>query len=125
SKWDVDGEPRTDHARGIYVCRAEVTTTSDDSVRTGGRTWRLVIPPRTMVGATIARIRARRARPNLKASPKTRALDEAFRGKVEEVEVRLGEFGGIAKFIDGVPSSLFQDPSTLTSRLGAFDRKPE
>ena len=65
------------------MCRAEITTTADDTVRTGSRTWRLVIPPHTMVAATIARIRARRVRPNLKASAKTRALDAAFRRRVD------------------------------------------
>ena len=64
--------------------RAEITTTADDTVQINGHTWRLVIPPRTMVTITVARIRARRARPNFKASSKTRVLDEALRQKAEK-----------------------------------------
>src|SRR5262245_30247072 len=68
------------------MCRTEGTTTAEDTRGAGGRTWRRVVPPCGMVivTTTIARIRARRARPNLKASAKTRALDEAFRRKAEE-----------------------------------------
>jgi hypothetical protein len=66
------------------MCHAHVTPTADDTVRAAGRKWRLVIPPRTTVAATIARIRARRARQNVKTSAKSRALDAAFRRRIEE-----------------------------------------
>jgi hypothetical protein len=51
-----------------------------------GRMWRRVVPPHDMllVATNGARIHARRMRPNLKPSPKTRVLDDAFRRRLEE-----------------------------------------